>query len=467
MRLEELTNKYKNNSKLSNVDTEECIALISQKFLDNDENTMKYVCTLPEQMGVKAFMDAYKKCSNKEIIVNNICNYKEYDGKSHAYKRLVVIIKKLLITKSEQKDIKKLLYQLSKLVYKKEVVSPKQSISIYNEIVRDCSKLLFNLNSENLETEEIYNISKMMTYVIFCRDTTEIVSKNIQANTLQWLLFFKKEVSFNEKEDNMIIESISNWDEVIVREIPNEVSDAYGKYFIEGYKLKQKKQRGVGQSLHNEVTVVKQNIKEEIPTDMTKLGNKLGTIRNSSQEEKSISQIKTIQSKGLVENYQKAVGDENVLVEINTAMHILKKSAITIQALKAENLSNKQGIDKLDKNLQQKDELISGLKEKIRYLENKINEKEDENRLISLKLLKKEEQCKELKEKVETIIKLDSNSLNHEFEAYKNKLASILRMEYKDFKEIQNEDMSMDLGENLRDQLNEVFNKLMKSDIKL
>lgn len=82
-----------------------------------------------------------------------------------------------------------------------------------------------------------------------------------------------------------------------------------------------------------------------------------------------------------------------------------------------------------------------------------------------------------LKEKLVLETELFNNQLNELLERneqetgymineFKNKLSKELRVEYVDLKEIMDEEITIDLGQNLRSQLNKVFQILIKNGVR-
>ena len=77
------------------------------------------------------------------------------------------------------------------------------------------------------------------------------------------------------------------------------------------------------------------------------------------------------------------------------------------------------------------------------------------------------EDIKNRDKQLDTILQIDNKEENLQINEFKNKLSSKLRYLYIDFKDAENLPMSIDFGENLRLQMNEIFDILIRSDIKL
>ena len=87
---------------------------------------------------------------------------------------------------------------------------------------------------------------------------------------------------------------------------------------------------------------------------------------------------------------------------------------------------------------------------------------------MSNSIAKKDGQIEEYKAelaKLNSIISVYSADKQNAQTEQLNSIASKLRSEYRDFKDVENEEMSLDLGENFRFQLQSVFRILAKSGI--
>ena len=197
---------------------------------------------------------------------------------------------------------------------------------------------------------------------------------------------------------------------------------------------------------------------------------------------KAVSEIKnpTKSEKQVIENVLKSL---NAKVEPNTKITEKKKQPETNNKKK-----NKKAVlhKKNENQTIKKDEVdnhkITELENKVKELQSIIEKSKDENKIISDELHSMSKELEEskkyneelmhrcntlqndLKKHMDILNIFEKNAQNSQKELL-NSIASKLKCEYIDFKSAKNMPMTVDLGENLRDQINTIFQLLEKNGI--
>ena len=185
---------------------------------------------------------------------------------------------------------------------------------------------------------------------------------------------------------------------------------------------------------------------------------------DGKKEKKEISVIKNI-SASVPQKPQSASGeffDSLVSVVLATSKElVLVKSEISMMKQKSDEQQS-QINRMLNKQVQQEDTIHSLASEKI------VLQKQNTEFISKISELEQlvEKQKKEIDERKQFTNTVTRNR-EKQSEEQLNKLASKLRVDYRDFCDAKEIDMTIDLGENMREQLGAVFSILEKSGIKL
>ena len=197
---------------------------------------------------------------------------------------------------------------------------------------------------------------------------------------------------------------------------------------------------------------------------------------------KAVSEIKnpTKSEKQVIENVLKSL---NAKTEPDTKITEKKKQPETNNKKK----NKKTVLHKKNENQTiKKDEVdnhkITELENKVKELQSIIEMRKDENKIISDELHSMSKELEEskkyneelmhrcntlqndLKKHMDILNIFEKNAQNSQKELL-NSIASKLKCEYIDFKSAKNMPMTVDLGENLRDQINTIFQLLEKNGI--
>lgn len=89
------------------------------------------------------------------------------------------------------------------------------------------------------------------------------------------------------------------------------------------------------------------------------------------------------------------------------------------------------------------------------------------NAETNIDLAKRVKELEQENNDLHKFIKIIESGANKEKDEFKNRLRSAIRVEYMDFKDVKDMEMSIDLGENFREQLKNIFRILNKHGIVL
>lgn len=207
-----------------------------------------------------------------------------------------------------------------------------------------------------------------------------------------------------------------------------------------------------------------------------------------SQFEKLITQA-VIGIKNPTKNEEKVI--ENILKSLNTKIEPKEKTidkqqqlATKLKKKNKKTVIHKKNIEQTIKKSKVDEQKIVELERIINELNLKIKKYTDENRNLSenlhntskeLEIIKKENselilRCNklqnDLKKHIDILNIFEKNAQTSKKELL-NSIASKLKCEYMDFKSAKNIPMTVDLGENLRDQINTIFQLLEKNGISI
>ena len=115
---------------------------------------------------------------------------------------------------------------------------------------------------------------------------------------------------------------------------------------------------------------------------------------------------------------------------------------------------------------QQEKELREGInayRNQVYLLEAKVSEMSTQNQALMEEIAKREEEISERSQMMQAL----SRDRSKQSEELVHRLASKLRVEYRDFKDAETLEMNCDLGENMREQVKNIFSILIKSGIPL
>lgn len=212
------------------------------------------------------------------------------------------------------------------------------------------------------------------------------------------------------------------------------------------------------------------DIDNEVISQFEKIFTKaVSEIKNPTKSEKQVIEyvLKSLNTKAEPDT---KITEKKKQSETNNK----KKNKKTVLHKKNENQTIKK--DKVDNHK------ITELENKVKELQSIIEKSKDENKIISDELHSMSKELEEskkyneelmhrcntlqndLKKHMDILNIFEKNAQNSQKELL-NSIASKLKCEYIDFKSAKNMPMTVDLGENLRDQINTIFQLLEKNGI--
>ena len=281
-----------------------------------------------------------------------------------------------------------------------------------------------------------------------------------------------------EEKDRTVLISIYNWLKKSDREM-GKYTDMYIKNMLDNSEKEKEDERannGSNNIKQNELkpnrTIIKEKSEEKLSgkveleetteknidqQEEKKNSDKINVPIQENQEknsEKLSTQTKKESGKKILENI--------VQIEVKYA-ESLENINLEITQLKKQFNKVLRDNEKFKKEHIKSEEVISDLEfEKIKLKENnKILNKTIED--LEEALQKQKEQIIDMNKFKETIIK----NKEKEYEEQFNKLAAKLKLEYRDYCDAEDIEMTIDLGENMREQLGAVFSILERNGLDL
>lgn len=147
-----------------------------------------------------------------------------------------------------------------------------------------------------------------------------------------------------------------------------------------------------------------------------------------------------------------------------------------IEKIQEENRQFKMRINNLEIKINQEKDSKKLTEEKVREISDVLNLAEEKNGILIKELDKVKhknallnetivQKEKEHEEQITKLAEMSGQESNYRVEEFKNKLVRILRIEYEDFKAIENDSVTVELGENLRAQISGIFQRLNREGI--
>lgn len=243
------------------------------------------------------------------------------------------------------------------------------------------------------------------------------------------------------------------------------------KKALDEYKPKNEDQQYAYKSLSD---WLKNEVRDlEVSSDTANNENNFSEAVTDTAEKQSL-QTNNPEAQGESDSQQspenKGDSSETITEKKGSASKKLMGLALYMEAIEAENDKVKKELatskhergnlqrlyDRARQNIQEKEDIIAGLEHTISEAQKQIDEKEKKIEELEISIQKQSD--------VYTIYSTDTESRHAE---KMNALAAKLKGEYIDFLESKTMDMTIDLGLNLRDQLEDVFNILIKNGINI
>lgn len=449
-----LYEKYKKSRKPNQHDSEEAKQIILE-LLRNQENidsVIKYIILLPEEVGIDSYVQHYKTLDrNARKQLNQLfANSEEFKANTsgRSVNRATYLIG--LFCKSNLiMEAKYMLMKLvSILVSNKSKTIPDKYIEVFRKnILNNYYKEFFTIQLEQLKDKYYYRIQETILIISFSEVKDEIVKPIIQYGTLVWLSNSNRDITFNDDEKKMVQGSISKWPKDFIVFVKNDIE------FMKTYGH---------QLVINEETSKEVLLEQVVHQDETDMNSKI-----TSEEKSEVDDVIKIQDAVKI----KELGLKDILVK---ALNETKKIEEELNNKDKKIESFRQSLEQTQRIYEEKLRENKQLFSKIEELKTYIEELQTKNEISRRKLEMSEEEKlkmvieqKENKNKIVALLDMSKNEESSALEEYKNKLSSKLKHMYNDFKETESYPMSEKYGENLRDQMRELFNVLINQDIEI
>lgn len=439
-RLKELYEKQKIKNKLNKTESKEAYELIleNMRLCESIDENIDLIMTFSPEVGVKAFVDFLRNINNdksKEILekfLNSDVFTMNKNNKS--VKRGMALVAMLYNKRFDPILIETTLKKVTELT----IITSKTKVNnqiveyVYKEFFKRIKESFFNTkeNRFNLTEKEFYYVERVFLNTCFNSSQKIKVSPKEQFEVLEWLNSFKNVVNINEDEKEKLNKCIKEWPQELktILEEDNVKIDKYYKYIeLDSIKIEKENNLNIDIEKSGEHKVQKEDkVDEDINKIIKCLFKDIDCIKSQIlSREKEIKNLRVNLS--FYKNEYKKIKKENE--ELKTSLNNLSNKN---EEINKENITLKMKVDALIRKNVQMEKFLIEYKNKVRLLH-------------------------------ETNNMLESNSLQE----FKNKLAGKLKVEYLDFKEVENEEIDKDIAEILKIKLANIFNELIKQGINL
>lgn len=448
-RLNELNEKLKRNSKLNQHESEEAKKAILETLQgeNNQDLIMKFIYLFPEEIGINTYFEYFKNSDkNAKHCLNNLfVNSEEFklNPSGRSVNRATYLIG-LMLNDNVTKGIIYLLRNLYDLMTsnKARKISDKSVAVFRKNILANYHKELFSISLERVE-KDYFNIENMILNVAFKQINEELIKPEIQYNTLEWLLKSKRNIVLNSDERKLVQDAIDK-NPIEFFNLAKDDTDFMNAY---GHQLK----------FNIDTSTDKDRDKDKIKSN---INSDLGDVEevNDAADLRTNEVVKKPSLKEILESaLHEAKSLEDEMNSKTRKADSLKESLDSTQKMYEEKLNENQQLNDKNQELKRNIESLMDTVESIRY---DLGVSKEE---ISKLNIEKHEG----KEKFSALLNMTDSEERNSLSEYKNKLSSKLKYLYKDFKETEDYPMNNRYGENLRDQMREIFDILIKQDINL
>lgn len=447
--LSALLKKKKLNKSEKKIFEEESKLVLSTGKYDEETELILWTGPIDIAMNLLSQFLIYSEDDKADVLFEFFINSKRSSKNAVATQRMVYLLKALV---SQGKINKKIINQVFiKTVKSSYRIDKKSKLNVINKISSKAIK--DNLIDLIIANKSLFDLKKLdeKTWVEARRLFMEIISE--------------KEMVFES------VDGIFNWLETSKKDM-----GIYDKKDILNARGKNEKNVEVGKTIENESKIVEKESKtleKKVLKDKSKTKDKIEAdnkvVKVNDDKIIESKEVKVVVAKKAVKKIKKERENEMFeAIKILTAT-VIKENKDIIK-LKSDVLYFNSKLEDIQKKLiksnlenQQLGININNLVEEKKVL-NATN-RDYSNEIIQLKaIIKKIE--KEANDKEEFNETINKNIIKKADENL-NKLASKLKVDYLDFKDAEDLEMSIDLGENMRAQLEEVFSILKKNGINL
>lgn len=471
-KLEELAARYKNNKKLTRNDKLEAERALELLLLERSQRSKGYIfmLTLPQDTAGSAFLKAWLESeeSEREALVAGLVEHRDFTGEV-GYNRLIELIRHF-IPESGNVAMRLLLALSDKLTDSGSARPPNKYVARFKSVLMDSNDLLKipAATKHELSSHQKASIAiVVMCGLLFKGNDDGIRDVEWLRLYLQWLEKLGAPFKLPAKVVQELEKETGKWPEELQRQCVQmglvTVMTTRLYQGPEGAHLPASEKRVVtdrAASLQKEeseqIADVSEETKkaEEQKTQERFERNRVAPVsgergRGQQQIRDGFDAIRYLEQLGhyirSLEEKQKKMSEELFDARL---------------VADGERRKRREFEDKLSEAMK----CVQESEFRIKKLQSEIAEAQ--NRIEELNSQLAEERKKHESETAELLEMIEINS-RQAVEQMKNRLASKLRTDFMDFRQVDGEQMTVELGENLRVQLRNIFTLLAEEDINL
>lgn len=430
---------------LNLIEKKEVIEILIKMISEEDENYIEYLIKFPPGVGIFAFVKKIKELDfqeQKQKIGDLFFKAKKIN-KFQVIKRGLSLIDMLLKEKIDEEvtwfAINKVLTIMEEFSGKKLKASIAEQF--YKLLIKQSHEFLFklNINSKFLSKIESKSLFNIFINTVFFRDKDLLIDPKFQFGVLNW--FAKSDIEFkvNVVQGINLKHYIKKWPIEIIDKIKSKIE------IIEKFK-----------PFINDV------LASFIDDNKYEFGNTVSTKNDDISAKENISFNNT--KKQITDPFSELIMFSKSL---NSAINRTRSKLGELEDFRDKCAGLENNIAKLKNETSTLNININSLIDEKNLLESKLKEHElqltNKNKLIK-DLESKNRSNQLIIENLHNSSELEKNNL---LEDYKNKITFRLKAEYLDFISIRDKEINKDLANNLKTQLDNVFNELKRNGIKL
>lgn len=416
-RLEELSAKFKKNSKLSKKDSSS--VLVSMKIVFALESFWnkgyELLMSLPAEPGCQAFVDVWKQNDEtaREKMVDSLLNYKEFN--SVAGHNRLILLTKLFIPVCSTTSITILSELCNRLTTNGTRKPAKTYLNAFRRDLLNKNTLMkIPADMMILSPFQVESITAMLIFGLLSHRKDCFSDRSFLGPYLNWMATWQTRPKLTEK----LVEDI----EKVTAKLPKETQQSFKNLGLIRTVIYKKESQSDG-------------VEKSVDSVM------------AAKDTDTVSQVvRKVQDRFDVHKHLKVL--ENYIADLEYNTQNLEQ-----ERAERNSLENKIAVKKQE--LENAVERINNLEKELNAAYSKIEELTAEIETLN----------QEHKAKVEELYEMLDRQSVLVVQQLKNKIAVDLRTDYLDLMQIEKEPMSASLGDNLRAQLKNIFRILEKEGI--
>ncbi len=443
-RLEELAAKYKQKKKFNQEESFKAEEYLENLLQNSSHRTAAYgfMLSLPSDVVARTFLkvwlDSDPAC--REELITELINMKKFDGEA-AYNRLTEIIKELVET-SGSAAVRLFAFLCEKLTKSCKDAPANKYVTKINKTLVETGLLLKTSPDESLTACGKVSVAVLIMYALVSKNDGEPYDTGFIESYINWLNKFDNRFVIPGKIRETLEKSTAKWpvelqkrccDIGLITVVTTHLKAAEKPAVLKEnnkFSLKQpEKRKPAEKHLLNKASERKDGGQKQILQK-----ENFDPLHNLNQLRDYIIQLQETDKR-----HQKQIND--ALAEADKERYMRAKAEKELAEIRSTGIELKAENEKLKAEALQARNIITNLEKQL--YDEKLKYENDRNRLLDMLEVRAKQQL----------------------EQFKNKLLRKLRTDYLDYKQAEYEHMTVDLGENLRIQLGNVFNTLCEEGI--